>query len=141
MTHAHSMLDTNTYTCCVIFIAYPLQQWVHERTSLLRYTYIASHVQSSVTFFLLGINIFSSILSRTPSARVLPSVAVPHTAFFFNVDFKPNPFHRVSPRSNLLPYCFTTFFCAICISSMRPTCPTHLTCSLITLLVREKVHL
>jgi hypothetical protein len=29
---------TNTHSCCVIFIAFPQQQWLHERTSMLRYT-------------------------------------------------------------------------------------------------------
>ena len=31
---------TNTHSENVIFIAFPLQQWLHERASLLRYTYI-----------------------------------------------------------------------------------------------------
>jgi len=32
---------TNTPLECVIFIAFPQQQWLHERASVLRYTYIA----------------------------------------------------------------------------------------------------
>jgi hypothetical protein len=32
---------TNTHTGCVIIIAFPHQQWLHERAALLRYTYIA----------------------------------------------------------------------------------------------------
>ena len=32
---------TSTFSQYVIFIAFPLQQWLHERVSLLRYTYIA----------------------------------------------------------------------------------------------------
>jgi hypothetical protein len=35
---------TNTYSECVILIAFPLQQWLHERTLVLRYTYIACFV-------------------------------------------------------------------------------------------------
>ena len=31
---------TNTHSGCVIHIAFPLQQWLHERASLLRYAYI-----------------------------------------------------------------------------------------------------
>jgi hypothetical protein len=31
---------TNTHLGCVIIIVFPLQQWLHERTSMLRYTYI-----------------------------------------------------------------------------------------------------
>jgi len=29
---------TDPYTSCVIFIVFPLQQWLHERTSALRYS-------------------------------------------------------------------------------------------------------
>jgi len=32
---------TNTHTGYVILIVFPLQQWLHERASMLRYTYIA----------------------------------------------------------------------------------------------------
>ena len=32
---------TNTHTEYVIRIAFPLQQWLHKRASLLRYIYIA----------------------------------------------------------------------------------------------------
>ena len=31
---------TNTHTGCLMLIAFTLQQWLHERTSVLRYTYI-----------------------------------------------------------------------------------------------------
>ena len=31
---------THTYSEYVILTAYPLQQWLHERATLLRYTYI-----------------------------------------------------------------------------------------------------
>jgi hypothetical protein len=31
----------NTHSECVILIAFPLQRWLHERASVLRYTYIA----------------------------------------------------------------------------------------------------
>jgi hypothetical protein len=32
---------TNTHLKYVVVIVFPLQKWLHERTSLLRYTYIA----------------------------------------------------------------------------------------------------
>ena len=32
---------TNIHSQYVILISFPLQQWLHERASLLRYTYIA----------------------------------------------------------------------------------------------------
>jgi len=32
---------TNSHTDCVILIDFPLQQWLHERASMLRYTYTA----------------------------------------------------------------------------------------------------
>ena len=37
MANAHCMLDTHSEY--VIFIDFPLQQWLHERASMLRYTY------------------------------------------------------------------------------------------------------
>jgi len=39
---------TNTHTECVLLIAFPLQQWLHERASLLRYKYMACLVISFV---------------------------------------------------------------------------------------------
>jgi len=37
MVRVHFMLEaTNTHTGYVILIAFPLQQWLHEHTSLLR---------------------------------------------------------------------------------------------------------
>jgi len=35
---------TNTHPACVVLIAFPLQQWLHERASMLRYTHIACPV-------------------------------------------------------------------------------------------------
>jgi len=35
---------TNTHSEYVMLIAFPLQQWLHERASMLRCTYIASLV-------------------------------------------------------------------------------------------------
>ena len=40
MAHAHSMLATNTHAQYVILTAFPLQQWLQERASMLRYMYI-----------------------------------------------------------------------------------------------------
>ena len=51
MAHAHCMLDykvTNTPSEYVILIAFPRQQWLHERASLLPYTYTACLVTSSL---------------------------------------------------------------------------------------------
>ena len=45
MAHAYFMLDTSgykyTHSGCLIHISFPLQQWLNERVSLLRYMYIA----------------------------------------------------------------------------------------------------
>jgi hypothetical protein len=49
MAHSYCMLDTkgyrhthtHTHSEYVIFVAFPLQQWLYERASLLRYTYTA----------------------------------------------------------------------------------------------------
>jgi hypothetical protein len=35
---------TNTHTVCVILIAFPLQQWLHERAAVLCHAYIACNV-------------------------------------------------------------------------------------------------
>jgi len=39
---------TNTYSECVIHIAFPLQHWLHERASILRYMYITCLVFSDI---------------------------------------------------------------------------------------------
>ena len=39
---------TNTYSEYVRLIAFPLQQWLHERASVLRYTHIACFVPVSL---------------------------------------------------------------------------------------------
>jgi len=36
--------STNTHLECVIVIAFPLQQWLPERASMLRYTFLAGLV-------------------------------------------------------------------------------------------------
>jgi hypothetical protein len=43
---------TNTHSEYVTLIAFPLQQWLHERASMLRYTYIACLVIFIVSSFL-----------------------------------------------------------------------------------------
>jgi len=42
---------TNKYSEYVILIAFPLQQWLHERASLLRYTYSARFVCCNFIWF------------------------------------------------------------------------------------------
>jgi len=39
---------TDTHTECVIITAFPLQQWLHAHTSILRCTYIACHNQDAL---------------------------------------------------------------------------------------------
>ena len=38
----------NIHSACLIHIAFTLQQWLHERTSLLRYTYTACLVPNYI---------------------------------------------------------------------------------------------
>jgi len=48
MAYAHCMPDTkatNTHSEYVIITAFPLQHWLHERASLLRYTQIACLIE------------------------------------------------------------------------------------------------
>jgi len=42
---------TNTHSEYVILIAFPLQQWLHEGASMLRYTHIACLVRYFSNFF------------------------------------------------------------------------------------------
>jgi hypothetical protein len=48
MEHAHCLLDTSGYKCILRMSnanLFPLQQWLHERRSTFRYTYIACLVK------------------------------------------------------------------------------------------------
>jgi len=38
---------TNTHSGCIIIIAFPLQQWLHEHASMLRYNYTACLVKNN----------------------------------------------------------------------------------------------
>jgi hypothetical protein len=40
---------TNAHPQYVLVIAFPLQQWLHERAPMLRFTYIACHAVSLIT--------------------------------------------------------------------------------------------
>jgi len=54
MAHAHCFLipnATNTHTGCVIFVTFLLQQWLHEPTSMLNFTYIASLVLYMISLY------------------------------------------------------------------------------------------
>ena len=42
---------TNAHTGCVILIAFPLQEWLHERPSMLHYTYTACLVSIIINIF------------------------------------------------------------------------------------------
>ena len=46
---------TNTHSCCVILTAFPLQQWLHERASLLRHKYVACLVAHHIEVLHCGI--------------------------------------------------------------------------------------
>jgi len=54
MALAHCMLDTEgykyTHSGCVILIAFPLKQWLHERASMLHYTYIDILVSANLIY-------------------------------------------------------------------------------------------
>jgi hypothetical protein len=63
MAHAHCMLDTNatnTHTSCVIFIAFPLQQWLQEHASMLRYTYLVIDTVRQIITLLVVQRVFLS---------------------------------------------------------------------------------
>jgi hypothetical protein len=90
---------TNTHSEYVILTAFPLQQWLHERASMLRYTYIACLVlvlcikphsltnDSSLNSYYLFIHtsllvtIYITFISQTPSL-MLPFHIVCHVKEF-----------------------------------------------------------
>jgi hypothetical protein len=47
------VIKTNFYSEYVLLIAAPLQQWLHERTSIIRYTYIPSlvNIKLNISYF------------------------------------------------------------------------------------------
>jgi len=55
VVHVHCMLDNLGYkytpSCCVILLALPLKQWLHVRTSMLRYTHSACLVLSLALYW------------------------------------------------------------------------------------------
>jgi hypothetical protein len=65
MANVHCMLDTwsykHTLSEYVILIAFPLQQWLQERASLLGYTYTACLVISLGILFLLSLDTCMSV--------------------------------------------------------------------------------
>jgi hypothetical protein len=51
MVHAHCRLDTESYKCTLIICnayCFPLQQWLHEHSSLVCYMYVAYLVYYSL---------------------------------------------------------------------------------------------
>jgi len=73
---------TNTHSECIILIAFPQQQWLHERASMLRYTCIACIVNpgskwkwlDSCTLWLL----YSSV-SQPPDRGPVPGPGINYT--------------------------------------------------------------
>jgi len=68
---------TNTPSEYVMFMAFPLQQWLHERASTLRYTYIAclvyfkNHVKSNIKFTCESIYEYIMHQSNTTNFKIL----------------------------------------------------------------------
>jgi hypothetical protein len=60
---------TNTQSEYVICIVFPLQQWLHERVSVLRYTYTAGPVVFATVWTPFFWNYASSLGSRFPMFR------------------------------------------------------------------------
>ena len=51
-------------SCCVILIAFPQQQWLHERASMLPYTYIGCLVQNKYESFILYHSLNSEFIDK-----------------------------------------------------------------------------
>jgi hypothetical protein len=70
---------TNTHSEYVILTAFPLQQWLYERASMVRYTYIPCGVQADplntidITFFVVRKVLRMSFVSPFEICKVLIS--------------------------------------------------------------------
>jgi len=92
---------TKAHSECVIFIAFPQQQWLHERASMLRYTYIARLVQTKNITFLNYFPSFNNYRYKETSSftffllnfykigLILPEFTLPRAlASFSYIDFR-----------------------------------------------------
>jgi len=61
---------TNTHSSCVILIVFPLPQWLHERASVLRYTYIACLIRLSFVARLYSRPDYSFNVFNVTSSRI-----------------------------------------------------------------------
>jgi len=93
---------TNTYSEYVILIAFPLQQWLYERVSVLRYTYIACLVLFSSyllcpprrnflnfvlsvivdAFLVISLQALAQLAHLVVNSTISPSVAIKCGEFF-----------------------------------------------------------
>jgi len=78
---------TNTHSGCVILIAFPLQQWLQERTSILSYTYIAL-LRFSVKYL---DPLETSGKYLTPCYTIQSSTFCPHTRYCVFLRFAQQP--------------------------------------------------
>ena len=53
---------TKTHSGCAIIIAFPLQQWLHELASILRYTFCLSCLLNFLDRATLKLNIFTTLI-------------------------------------------------------------------------------
>jgi hypothetical protein len=97
---------TNTLWDYVILIAFPLQQWLHERASMLNYTYIACIVLKLSSVLPAGLHFFVSrkiliLLSEFRTKTVWTfNIYIPRVLHASSVSFRSEPFlkhpHSVS---------------------------------------------
>jgi len=82
----------NTPSEYVLLTAFPLQRWLHERVSMLRYTYIACHVITQTMCVYCAVRFKSLNMSRvTVVFKCLTSILVLSP-------FTPDPWHCFSSR-------------------------------------------
>jgi len=89
---------TNTHSECVTLILFPQQQWLHERASVLRFTYTACRVTFTVRPYALRRRVPFYVLtniSKGSTASVFITVLKTKAANFLqNVDMPPYKYTR-----------------------------------------------
>ena len=88
---------TDTHSAYVILIAFPLQQWLHERVSVLRYTCIVCLANFS-TCRLLGFPWFIGCSLGSLSLVRWPVITLWNQIIHYSVHISPPP-RKSSPRS------------------------------------------
>ena len=77
---------TNTHSECELLIALPLQQWLHERSSMLRYTYIVPGTNKrKILFYDVGSHDYTSVKRRLTALYKFTTISEDLTVFIISI--------------------------------------------------------